>query len=177
MKNSDKEELLKQLKCIFEENKVACVVRTPEEESALATIILTTLHRNMGNHNDEVMGEYFFMPQEESNDDYFTISLSITENLTDETYGLFSTASGVMNFFLPFGGFVVNRDITTLAYKYTVIIPADYTKEQAFQLIDKAVGGALDIVDNNIAILTDMEKGEATFDDFMELMPSLRESE
>ena len=177
MKAADTEELLEQIKKIFEENDVACVMRTPAEEPVLRVPILTTLHRNMGNHNDEVMGEYLFAPHVEGADEYFTISLSITENLTEETYGLFSAASGVLNFYLPFGCFILNRDITTFAYKYTVIIPSGYTKEQAFELMDKAIGGALDIVDNNIAILADMERGTATFEDFLELMPSLRAGE
>lgn len=174
-------DVLKTLQAEFETYQVPCILRRPEEDTKVQIPILTTLHRPMGKSLEEVMGEYYFFPVsvEESEGYYFTLMLTISEELTAETYTIFSAASSILNFYLPFGAFVLNQKTKVLAFKHTIVIPAAYETEKAYELVDKVVGGALDIVEHYIDILEDMEKGKATFEDFMEIFsePDLGESE
>lgn len=168
-------EVLKKLQAEFERYQVPCILRKPEEDLKVNIPILTTLHRPMGRSQEEVMGEYYFFPisVKESEGYYFTIMLTISEELTEELYTVFSAVSSILNFYLPFGAFVLNRQTQILAFKHTVIIPAVYENEEAYKLADKGVGGALDVVDRYVDILEDIEKGKATFQDFLEIMSEL----
>lgn len=178
MNKEDKIVLLERLQEELLGYKIPCVLRKPEEDPKVSIPILTTLHRNMGRGCEEVMGEYYFQQILAGTEEgyYFTLMISISEELNEETYGMFSVASSILNFYLPFGAFVLNREIKTFAFKHTVVIPASISAEQAYEMINQAIGGSLDIIDNNIDILEDMEKGEATLEDFLETM-SLTEEE
>ena len=96
----------------FERYQVSCILRKPEE-SKVEIPILTVLHRPMGKPQEEVMGEYYFFPvsAEESGGYYFTIMLTISEELTEDIYTVCSAVSSIFNFYLPFGVFVLNRQI------------------------------------------------------------------
>ena len=174
-------DVLKKLQTEFERYQVPCILRKPEEDVKVTIPILTTLHRPMGKSMEEVMGEYYFFPVsvEESEGYYFTLMLTISEELTAEMYTIFSAASSILNFYLPFGAFVLNQKTKVFAFKHTVVIPASYETEKAYELADKVIGGALDMVDHYIDILEDMEKGKATFQDFLEILsePDLGEGE
>ena len=81
-------DVLKTLQAEFETYQVPCILRRPEEDAKVQIPILTTLHRPMGKSLEEVMGEYYFFPVsvEESEGYYFTLMLTISEELTAETY-------------------------------------------------------------------------------------------
>lgn len=165
--------LLNQLKLVFEENNVPVVLRSAGEED-IPMDILTTLHREFGMDLDEVMGEFYFLPTRDGGTiHYFTSMLSLTEDMDPEFVPAVSEAVRVLNFYLECGAFVLNPAGNLLAFKLVSPIPVSYSMEQLLEIININAGHAIQITERYVDNLLRLSDGRDSLERFMEMMPGV----
>ena len=163
-------DLLENLRDVFLQNSVAAILRTPEE--GIPMHILTTLHTGIGLRGEEIMGEFSFLPVAagEEHMHYFNTIFTLTENMDKEKYPLLAEAAGILNLLMPIGAFVFDPDGGLMSFKYTAMIREDSTAEEAFDIINAAVGTSLKYTTMYADIFLDMDDGEAGMEEFNDLL-------
>lgn len=163
--------VLEKLRQAFDGLELAAVLRDPVE--GLPTHMLNVLHTNIGYTNEEVMGEYYFLPIKDQNAKFhlFTSMLTLTENMPDEKFDELGRAVNLLNFYLPVGAFVFSKPEHIMAFKYTSLIPMGFTEDEALNSIDGNIGLSLQMINQYTDILMKLVKGEAAFEDFLDELP------
>ncbi|MCD8038038.1 MAG: hypothetical protein LUE96_02990 [Lachnospiraceae bacterium] len=159
-------DVLEKLKGILEELEVPCAIREPDEGFPMH--MLATLHQNIGYMNNEVMGQFYFLPLEQENQKfhYFTSVMTLDEEVPMERYQDMALAAAMLNFYLPLGAFVAEKDGGILAFKYTSILPMDAGTDEMVSLIDGNIGAALNLTNEYVDPFMRLLNGEITLDEF-----------
>lgn len=174
MTKSDIIDILEKFKKDFEEYGVESVLRTPEEEPELSEPILTTLHKSMGVvENQPVTCEMLFLPKDEDDKAYtFNILFTLTDNVNEKNLGILMAATSMINFYLPFGSFILNTQGGILVFKQALVLPEDVGIHTAMKMIDTIVGRSLDMVDNQIDYFIRLSDGRMSLEEYgMMLFP------
>lgn len=164
--------VLNKLRQVFDSLDLAAILRDPLE--GLPTHILNVLHTGLGYAEDEVMGEYYFLPIQEENAKFhlFSSMLTLSEDMPEEKYEEMGRAVNILNFYLPVGAFVFSKPEKIMAFKYTSLIPVEFSEEEALNSIDGNIGMSLHLVDQYLDVLMKLMNGELAFEDFLDTLPN-----
>jgi hypothetical protein len=163
--------VLEKLRQAFDSLDLAAVVRDPAE--GLPTHILNVLHTDIGGTEEEVMGEYYFLPVADENAKFhlFTSMLTLTEDMPENKYDELGRAVNLLNFFLPVGAFVFSKPEKIMAFKYTSLIPMGFSEDETINSIDGNIGLSLQMVNQYTEVLLKLMQDEITFEDFLDELP------
>ena len=164
-------QVLEKLRQTFDSLEVAAILREPSE--SIPTHMLNVLHTNTGNEEEEVMGEYYFLPIEEENAKFhmFCTVMTLSEEVLEDKFDELGRAANLLNFYLPVGSIVFSKPEQIMAFKYTSLIPMGASEEEALNMIDGNIGLSLHLVNQYVDVLMKLSRSEITFTDFLEEMP------
>ncbi len=164
--------ILERLLKIFESEKVPAVLRKMDEEEGLQMDVLATLHTEFGNKEDEVMGEFYFLPLPDGADGvcYFSSVITLTETIDPLCLGAVCQVVAMLNFYLEYGAFAVNTEGNVLAYKMVTPIFTDMEDEQLYRTVDMNMAHALGVAEDYAGILIRLAEGDSSLPDVMELL-------
>ncbi|HHV11377.1 MAG TPA: hypothetical protein GXX75_13995 [Clostridiales bacterium] len=163
-------DVLERLRNNFDALGEAAILRDPMKD--IPTHMLNVLHTELGYGEEEVMGEYYFLPLAGENKYHlFSSVLTLTEEMPDNRYDILGQAANALNFFLPVGSLVFSRAEGIMAYKYTSLIPVEATIEEALKVIDGNIGLSLHIVDQYVDQLMKLMQGDIEWEDFLDILP------
>lgn len=116
----NKENVLRELEKILSEVNENTEYETAEENGLVD--MLSTEFVEVDKNGNEVLGEMFFMPAEDSAYKYadFTVSLTITNQYDGTNLDVLLYALNYINFNLPMGSFVISEDGTTIMLKHVI---------------------------------------------------------
>lgn len=164
-------EVLKILQDAFIDLGVAAILREPDGNFPFHR--LNTLHDDMGLEDEEVMGEFYFMPLEEENLKFhlFNIVFTITENMPKDKQEELGRAATHLNFYLPVGAFIFDMEEDILAFKYSALVPVETNAEKAVDMLDGSISLSLRMVGKFYGAFLDLMNEDITFQQFLELIP------
>lgn len=168
-----KEKLLKALQEKFGEWEIGAVYRNGEAEK-LPMDILTILVTEYGNSLEDVMGEFFFMPEIEGQPEdvlRFNCIFTLTENLSAEQLPNLYEAAAILNYYTEAGTFAVNKAGGMLVYRNSIALPLDMEDEAALELIVTNVLFSMNVSERYVDILLQVNDGRMDIEDFRALLP------
>lgn len=174
-----KKELLKALQEKFGEWEIGTVYRDGEAEK-LPMDILTVLVTEYGNSLEDVMGEFFFMPETEGQTEEilrFNCIFTLTENLEEKQLPDLYEAAGILNYYTEAGTFAVNKTGGMLVYRNSLALPAEMDTEKALELIVTNVLFSMNVSERFVDILLQVNDGRMDIEDFRALLPEEAEEE
>lgn len=157
--------IFKKLQKYLEGVKFKTVFREPTPEIPIHSLV--TLFEGIGDRNDSVMFEFYFLPIQEEEADknginilqiYATIKEDIKPQYFNELYKAIST----LNPFMPVGAFGLAEESGSIYMKYNMIILSGAGEDAAIQSIDLHFGFILKLVDSYTDLLTDIADGIKT---------------
>lgn len=163
--------VLSKLKEGFDALDMAVILRGPEDGAPVH--MLNVLHTELSFEEEEVMGEYYFVPLDDQQSQFhmFTSMLSLTESMPDDKYDILGKAANLLNFYVPAGAFVFSKPEHIIAFKHTSLIPINATEDEAIKLIDGNMSLSLKVVGRYLDVFMKLMKGKLDFDDFMATLP------
>ena len=166
-------DVLDGMKSLLDEMEITNMIR--EADEVMPMPMLTTLHRNLGMAGNEVMGQFYFLPllDEEQPFHFFTSVLTLDEEVPAEKYEDLAMAATMLNFYLPAGSFVVEKDGGVLAYKSTNFIPVNTSLEDALVLADANMGIAFNLTDAYVDAFMQLLHNEITLEQFELELPEV----
>ncbi len=110
----------------------------PGEEVGSKDMLLIQ-HTEIGKDIDEILGAYYFVPAPEELGpfQYFFTTLSLSEQIPEETREEVAAAVTIINSLMPFGTFVVSPDFSAISYRHATLLPND-VDESTLSLTVKA---------------------------------------
>lgn len=125
-------------------------------------------HLELGNIEEDIVGQYFFLP--ESNEiptyHFFCISMVLTDQLNYAVSDVLVQAIARINNVLPKGAFFAGAEEGNLIFRHTATMPAGYTKEQMLEMAKNEMITCLIYVSLWIDILFALNEGEANMQEF-----------
>lgn len=166
-------QVLKNLKEMLDSVDITNVLR---EEETLQMPILTTLHDNLGYENNEVMGEFYFLPLfgENQKFHYFTVVMTLDEEVPQEKVQVLSDAVNMLNYYMPIGAFTVQKNGGILAYKHAGLLPIDMDTEKLVDLADGMIGSAMSLVNDYVDPFMQLLNGQITLAQFELELPDTK---
>ena len=166
-------EVLLELKGMLDSLEVVNTLREPE--GRLPMPILTTLHTNLGYQGNEVMGEFYFLPlfAEKQDFHYFTVVMTLDEQVPMEKQEEMVKAANMLNYYLPMGAFVVEKDGGILAYKHAGLLPVSLDIEKLSFMADGMIGTAMSMVNEYVDPFMQLLNGQITLDEFELELPDV----
>lgn len=166
-------EVINGMKSLLDEMEITNMIR--EADDVMPMPMLTTLHRNLGVEDNEVMGQFYFMPlfDEEQPFHFFTSCMILDEEVPAERYEVLAKATTMLNFYLPAGSFVVEKNGGLIAYKNTSFIPVNVSLEDAMVLADANMGVAFNLTDSYVDAFMRLLKGTITLEQFELELPDV----
>lgn len=166
-------EVLEKLKEMLDSLEVANVLREPEGN--LPIPVLTTLHTNLGYQNNEVMGEFYFLPIYTENQEfhYFTVVMTLDEEVPPAKCDEMAKAVNMLNYYLPMGAFVVEKNGGVLAYKHAALLPVNLDTEKLAFMADGMIGTAMSIVNEYIDPYMQLLNRQITLEEFELELPDV----
>ncbi len=167
--------ILRKLKEIMDSVEIINVIRG--QEDGIPFPILTTLHTDLGYEENEVMGEFYFLPiyMQEQKMHYFSIVMTLDEEVPQNKYEELTLAVNMLNFYMPVGAYTVQKDGGILAYKYTALLPTDTTLESLVTQADACIGTALDLVHKYVDVFMQLLNGKITLQQFELELPNVHQ--
>ena len=159
------------LQSLLEEFKLAEIPAeiSAQSENGIADILVTD-HTDVGIHGEEVMGEYYFAPlaEEDSLIQYFIVTQTLTEDLPAEHLEALQLALTKINFTLPKGAFVIDKNDHVLTYRYVSVYRDNEDPERMREMIRYHIVTSLRFVGDWIDVLTGLMEGTLSKEKFME---------
>ncbi|MCR5000441.1 MAG: YbjN domain-containing protein [Lachnospiraceae bacterium] len=120
-----------------------------------------------------VLGEFFFMPFEETDILYFTSVITITGTLEKDAVPDMTEAVSRMNYYLPFGCFAIGEEDKNLIYKYTVPVMSENDEEKK-KFIAGACDSAIGMAENFEGYLKLILRNEMSVEEVLEMFKNGR---
>lgn len=168
-----KEKLLKMLQTELREWEIESVYRNGEEEE-LPADILTVLITEYGSNLDEVMGEFFFIPSIEGQQEdalRFNCVLTLTDELPSENLAGLHEAVATLNYYTEGGTFAVNKAGGMLVFRNSVVLPVEMEDAEVIKLIVANVAFSLNVSERFADVLLRVNDGRMSLREFRELLP------
>lgn len=142
-----------------------------EKENHIADMVITE-HRDVGLKGDEVLGEYYFLPDKNEEQDYHNMVfvLMLLDDLKEEHLADVIRAISVVNFLLPRGAFVVDEENGTLMYRYVAAFPAKEPEEEMFSLAKFHIAFSVQLVSRWLDPLMALAYGTITYEEFKKMV-------
>lgn len=167
-----KKDLLTQLEEFYknDEDVEEASIFTAEELGAPMDM-LRVLITEYGPGLIEVLGEFSFIPFKDSEVLYFSSVLTIMTNVPKDGASALSGAISRLNYYLPYGGFALSPDGSTLVYKSVSALRADHTAKKLYEDIELASDMSLLIPEGYTDLLMRVAVGDLLLDDFIATLP------
>ena len=166
-------QLLKSVQEKLKEWEITSLYRKSEEDN-LPMDILTVLINDFGNGFDEVMGEFFFMPEVEGRIEdalCFHCVLTLSDTLMSETLSNLYEAIGTLNYVTETGQFAISRAGEMLVYRNSLALPLEMTDETDLELIMANVAFSLNVAEKFADIIARVNDGRMSIEEFRGLFP------
>ena len=166
-------EVLLELKGMLDSLDIVNVLREPEGN--LPMPVLTTIHSNIGYQGNEVMGEFYFLPlfAEKQDFHYFTVVMTLDEQVSSEKQEEMAKAANMLNYYLPMGAFVAEKDGGVLAYKHAGLLPVSLDTKMLSFMADGMIGTAMSMVNEYVDPLMQLLNGQITLAEFELELPDV----
>lgn len=150
--------LLKQLNPVTEWSEA--------EENGMVDMVLSE-HNDMGENDESVLGEYYFLPavDEEQIAGQFSVSVVLAGDLTPESAGRLYKALSRINAMLPAGVFLVSSDDKVLSYHRVISYPVSMEVQEMFDYLRPQIAACLQITSLWMSFLLYMEEGSLDEED------------
>lgn len=125
-----------------------------------------------GSDLTSVLGEFFFLPFEETEVIYFSTVITITGNLPNEIVPEITSAIARLNYYLPCGCFAVGEDDRNLVFRFTVPLRGDAKQKDQEADISIAANTAVLTAERFEGYLKLIIKNEITVDEMITLARS-----
>ena len=142
-----------------------------EAENHVADMVVAE-HRDVGLKGDEILGEYYFLPDKNEEQDYqsMVFALTLMDDLKKEHMEDVIKAISVLNFILPKGAFVVDEDNGLLMYRYVASFPAEESEEEMFSLARFHIAFSVQLVSMWLDPLMTLAYGTITYEEFRKIV-------
>lgn len=142
-----------------------------KEESGIEDGELAILFDEMGLHEDEAFGEFFFSPivTDEDEVQYFNCLIVLTEEIDKEKLPVLYEALAYINFYIPYGSFGIDADNESIVYRYTQALPIKMKDDDLYEQIQIAMGNAITMADSNINTILSLEDGTMDLEDVRDI--------
>lgn len=171
--NERKIQLLKDLQKKLKEWEIDSLYRDSSTDE-IPTDIVTALITEFGNGLDEVLAEFFFMPQIEGQEEdglYFHSVFTLAENVTEEMLPRLYEAVSILNCFTETGTFAVTKDGSTLIYRNSIAMPLDIDDSAAEALIAANAMFAINVSEQFADALLKVTDGRMSMEEFRGILP------
>ena len=141
----------------------------------IPTDIVTALITEFGNSQDEVLAEFFFMPEVEGRESdglYFHSVFTLTEDVTEEMLPRLYEATAILNCVTETGTFAVTKAGNTLIYRNSIAMPLDTPDDMAEKLMAANAMFAINVSEQFIDMLFKVADGRMSMEEFQGLLPN-----
>ena len=116
-----------------------------------------------------VLGEFFFMPFEDTDAFFFSSVITITGTLEKDAVPDIADLIARMNFFMPFGCFALGDEDKTIVYKYTVPVMTGSDDDTNNKVIARAVDSAIGMAENFDGYLRGVIRDQMSVEEVLEI--------
>ena len=157
--------IFKKLQQYLESVQFKTVFREPTPEIPIHSLV--TLFEGIGDRNDSVMFEFYFLPiqeqeVEENGVNILQIYATIKEDIKPQYFNELYMAVSALNPYMPVGAFGLAEESGSIYMKYNMILLRSAGEDAALQSIDLYFGFILKLVDSFTDMLTDIADGVKT---------------
>ncbi len=158
--------ILESLESGFQKQEVFASI-LPKEETGVSDMLVVQ-HTGFGEEAEEALGEYYFLPPREEDAwiHYFIETITLSEELPEDTQGAVGAAVSMINFALPIGAFCLSPDGKVLFYRYTLMLEADRDTEHTAAQIRSSMLNVLEYTARWADALDALEYGRMTLEEF-----------
>lgn len=168
-----KVQLLKALQAKMKEWEIESVYRDGESEG-IPMDILTILVNEFGSGLEDVLGEFFFMPEIEGIAEealQFHCVFTLTEELIAQNLPELYEAIGLLNFYAEAGTFAVNKAGSMLVYRNSIVLPLEMDDETALELITTNIAASMNVSERFVDVIMRVNDGRMSMEEFRGLLP------
>ena len=132
----------------------------PDEDIGMP--VLSILFDDLAAEGLENLGEFFFMPTINPDEDMqiFTNIITILEEMDDGRLPELAMAIAILNGLIPIGSFAIDAADGTLIYRHSYEMPISFEKETLKDCVELAMGAAADTVSKFAYMLVEVNEGE-----------------
>jgi hypothetical protein len=116
-----------------------------------------------------VLGEFFFMPFEETEVIYFTSVITLSNTVPEESADDVAAAVARLNYYIPCGCYALGEDDKNLVFKYTVPIVGEDETEHQTSAVSIAANTAIMTAERYMGYLKLILMNEVTVDEMIEM--------
>ncbi len=177
----DNKELLKRQKEVLnkiyeayqDEDIVAAMA--PGEEVGSKDMLLVQ-HTEIGKEIDEILGAYYFVPAPEELGpfQYFFTTLTLSEEIPEETRESMAAAVTLINSLMPFGTFVISSDFSVISYRHATLLPNDVDESTLSLTVNATMINALSEVTIWADELDALEYERISYEEFAKFCEEFR---
>lgn len=141
----------------------------PERENGIADT-LTVQYTETGTEADDILGRYSFLNAPDTEPEpaaqMFLCELSLSDELRPDQTAELAAVTEKINYFLPFGSFLLTPDRTMLSYRYTALLPADEDEAGLTRMALHCIAQTTQAVLPWADILDDIKYGRRSLEEF-----------
>lgn len=148
--------------------EIAAVYRHKGEDDVPMNIVSCMIDE-YGLLGDDVLGEFFFTPQESCPEEvqYFNCVITLMEEFSEDSIYDLCAAVALVNFYLQFGSFSIELANRQLVYKLSVPLPSDLDKEQLLKQADMLAAQGMNMGERYADRFTKLSNGDISIDEFL----------
>lgn len=113
------------------------------------------------------LGEFYFLPFENEEVLYFTLTITLGDEVVPESVSDLESAVSKLDFYLPYGCFALGGEGSILVYKYTVPFRSADSEDEQMSSMLTALDAAVTICDRFEGYLMLVASGELAPDDMI----------
>ena len=158
--------ILEKLDTLFSEQQLLTQWQSKENNNTVDMLLVE--HTGMGGDGGEVLGCYYFLPEDGSggNIHQFLLAMTITEQLNSWNLDYMREAISRINFILPAGCFVIDHKGQILSYRVGIPFLADEEEGRMMELIGYHIVESAQYVSLWMDVLLDLNAGKISYDEF-----------
>ena len=162
--------VLAQMKELFESLEMETEY-SPVSDNGIADIVIAE-HREVGQNGDEVLGEYYFLPDQAPDLELssFMISQTILDDMKETQAEDVIRAVSRLNLFVPIGNFLVDERNGIISYHHAVLLKAETPEDQMYEMARYSVAVSVEIVHRWMDPLMSLAYGNMELKDFLEIL-------
>jgi hypothetical protein len=143
------------------------------EELGTEMDVFRVLETGYGSALTDALGEFFFRPYDDSESDVmlFSAVITLTTKLTAKYVPTLAAGIAKLNFYLPCGGFAINADETTLAFRLSQVCYKSQSDEEILRQLKDCVGLAFGAPEQYAGMLLKMAEGGVSLKELSVLFP------
>ena len=132
--------------------------------------VLLTEHPYIGETDDEVIGQYFFLPEyapDTTGAMDFVLDMIVADEIPEDQIPVVKLALTDVNFVLPKGAYQITPDGDTVSFRHVLTFRQEDSEEEILEMITYQIGMALSYNAVYMDLISDLAAGEITYTDFV----------